>query len=372
MLKKLFALGIATIMALGTTMSAFAAEPTEEVLEFVQIQKSGKRFESINDYGFDLAKNERSAQLTNEYEYLFDILKNEDKIYESADGKSYCFDLSVVDLLDIQNLEKVVEISNIEGLYYSIAYYTTDGEFVTIQYLKDGTKNCYVRNSDEGETVTGYNGKKETVTDLSWNNNSITTSTRSTKRIDYPKPSQCGFKDTGSKGKVIKTKDVYINALGKNESARVVEFESNYKKVGSGWLPFAANTAIGAINTKLGWGESAIANFLGAAGVAIAVIDGVKKIKEEISLPQYSDYTAMDGKYGDIYDETVYKKYCRVVFNTGTSKYIGGMNPDGSFGYVKKGYTGIKTDTEILNKVQSLYNSCLVTHNGSNECYNPV
>lgn len=27
MLKKLFALGMATIMALGTTMSAFAAEP---------------------------------------------------------------------------------------------------------------------------------------------------------------------------------------------------------------------------------------------------------------------------------------------------------------------------------------------------------
>lgn len=171
MLKKLFAFGLATIMALGTTISAFAAESDEAILDSVQIHESNKTFETINDYGFNLTKNERSLQLISEYEYLSEVLENKDKIYESINGKTYCLDLSVVDLLDIPNLKEVTEISNIEGLYYSIAYYTTDGEFVTVQYLKDGTKNCYVRNSVEEDTVTVYNEKKETVTELTWSDN---------------------------------------------------------------------------------------------------------------------------------------------------------------------------------------------------------
>lgn len=370
MLKKLFTLGMATVMALGTTMSAFAAEPVGEVLESVQIQESSKRFESINDYGLNLTKNKRSLQLINEYEYLSEILENEDKTYESTDGRTYCLDLSAVDLLDIQNLEEVVGISNIEGLYYSIAYYTTDGEFVTMQYLKDGTKNCYVRDSVEEETVTAYDGKEKTVTDFTWSDDiSTAASTRSAKKIEYPTPAECGFRDTGSKGKITSKKDIYISALGKNESARIVEFESNYKKTGSGWLSFIANTAISVISTKLGLDETGLANFLGLAGIVIAVVDGVKKIKEDISLPKYPDYTATDGKYGDIYDETVHQKYCRVVFNVGTSKYVGGISEKGEFRYNKKDFKA-KTNTEVYNDIQRLYNSCLVTHNGSNECYN--
>lgn len=373
MLKKVIALCMATVMALGMAMTAFAAEPVGEVLESARIQESDRKMESINDYGLNSTKLKKSLQARNEYEYLSEILENQDKIYESTDGRSYCVDLSAVDLLDIQNLEKVVEISNIEGLYYSIAYYTADGEFVTMQYLKDGTKNCYVKDSVNEDTVTVYDGRKETVTDLTWSDDTSTVANmKSVRKIEYPKPSEKGFRDTGSKGISTKTKSVYISALGKNEPAKVVEFESNYKKTGSGWLNFSASTSISVISTACGWSENAFANYLGLIGVAIAVVDGIKKIKEDISLPKYPDYTATDGKYGDIYDETVHKKYCRVVFNTGISKYISGIEPNGNFTYVKKGYTGIKTDTEIFNKVQSLYNSCLVTHSGSNECYDPV
>lgn len=106
-------------------------------------------------------------------------------------------------------------------------------------------------------------------------------------------------------------------------------------------------------------------------GVGIAIAQGVKKLKDDISLPKYPDYIATEGKYGDIFDTTVYNKYCRVYYNVGQSVYVSGLLANGTFNYVKKGYTGIKRDSEVYNKVQNLFNICIASYS-SNTMYDLV
>lgn len=60
-----------------------------------------------------------------------------------------------------------------------------------------------------------------------------------------------------------------------------------------------------------------------------------------------------------------------MYFNTGVSEYIAGVLGDGTFNYVKRGYTGIKTNDYIIDKVAYNFNACIAT-NGSNTMYFPV
>lgn len=371
--KYISSLLVVTLITTLMPTNVFASE--EVFYQPEQIRVSDIKYETVNQYGVLFTENQNE----NKYDSLTELFKDTNKVYESADGMTYCLDLSAIDMLNIPDLDTAVEISNMGGEYYSISYYTTNGEFVVIQYLKDGTTNCAVReksNSDEEEDTTSvinYNGKKQVVNELNWSDkNNSSQYTKGVKTIEYPTPKDVGFRDTGSEGKVSAKKSLYISALGSSQPARVVEYESDYKKVGSGWLTFGANTSLAVVAAKVGWGEVALANFLTAAGLVLIVVDGVKMLQDAINLPKYSDYTATDGKYGDIYDVTVHKKYCRVVFNTGISQYIGGLNPNGEFIYAKKDYQNIKSDSEIFDKIQNLYNSCLVVNNGYNECYGPV
>lgn len=272
--------------------------------------------------------------------------------------------------LILENSAVINEISYINGIY-SISYQTKSNENVVLHYNPDGTIDRYVvdKSDMDAPSLFVYNGMNNSVSQ--YLDEEEAESYASGTKYDFPTPEDVGFRDTGSKGIVTGTKNVYISQLGENLKARVVEYESDYKKVGSGWKSWTATTSIGALATYYGWGEIALANFLSGLGVGIAIVQGVKTLAESIQLPKYPDYEALDGKYGDIFDTTVYNKYCRVYYNVGKSLYRSGLLANGDFNYVKKGYTGIKSDSEVYNKVQSLFNSCIASY-GSNTMYDPV
>lgn len=321
-----------------------------------------------------------SKSRSNIVDWLNKVLNDAPLEWESTSGDIRVYDLSVAKNLDILNVKDVIEVAYIDGTY-NISYNTNDGEFVTLEYLSDGTKNKYVRkatedtNQSDAKTpadveVLFFDGYKQTVSEYE---TSVLSEMQpmATTQVSFPTPKQCGFTDTGSSGTVTTTQNVYIASLGKNQTARVVKYETNYQRVGSGWRTWGANTAISAIATYFGWGTVALANFLSGAGVVIALVGGIQQLNNQLSLPQYPDYTANDGKYGDIYDTTTYNKYCRVFYNVGTSQYISGISSSGSFTDVKKGYNGIKTDSVVISQVQSLFNSCIATY-GYNALYSPV
>lgn len=304
----------------------------------------------------------------NPYGWLSNLLKNQKTIWENSDENGWIYDLSISDRLNLPDCDTIVEISYIDGTY-SISYHTKSEENVILHYYPDGTIDRYVRDTNTSDILL-YDGATEKVSQYSEKEGAESRAS-SKKSYDFPTPKELGHKDTGPNGKVTGTKSVYISQLQKNLTARVVEYESDYKKKNSGWKSWIATTTIGAVATFYGWGEYAAANFLSGLGVGIAITQGVKKLKDDISLPKYPDYIATEGKYGDIFDTTVYNKYCRVYYNVGQSVYAGGVLPNGIFNYAKKGYTGIKSDSEVYNKVQNLFNTCIASY-GSNTMYDPV
>lgn len=370
MRKRLLALGL--VLALCMTMATPAvAASTKEVGN--GYSKSMDVVES--DISFEVSYNYSLSCAEVPYSYLREILEDAEVFYESTDLGVTTYSLDIAKEIPIENAATFLEISEL-GDVFSITYYTDEGEFVILQYFPDGTSNTYVRN----ETVTAdgkdtdvslvayYGGEKEVVEFEP----SIQVSTRAAaKKIEFPTPEECGHRDTGPDGIVATTQRVYIDQLRQDMYVRVVEIESNYKKQGSTFLNWAANETIAAISLKLALSPGGLGLYLAAAGVALTTIDGALSLAESIQLPKYTDYTASDGKNGDILDTTVYHEYCRVYFNTGVSEYIAGVLGDGTFNYVKRGYTGIKTNDYIIDKVAYNFNACIAT-NGSNTMYFPV
>ena len=352
--------------AIGTDSSVVPQEMT-----FTETVESDIDFNAGNQYDIVFSVPTHTAF---DYLYLEDILSNTPTVWENTEKNLKAYDLTELQL-NIPDLDNLVEVSFNDGTY-NISYYKTSGEFVILEYLPDGTVNRYVRESKNENLdcqptdadVIFYDGVNNSV--FRYQNTNYP-SVQSKKTVDFPSPTQKGFTDTGSKGKLVSTKSLYISQLQKNLTARVMKVETNYKRTGSGWYSWTMNTALSVVAAKYGWSTLAVANFLSGAGVAVALVSGAWMLKEELSLPKYPDYTADDGKCGDIYDTTRYNAYCRVYQNVGTSKYISGIDSSGNFSYVKKGYTGIKTDDEVFSKVQSLFNSVIATH-GYNALYSPV
>lgn len=192
----------------------------------------------------------------------------------------------------------------------------------------------------------------------------------SAKTIDFPTPSDCGHRDTGINGIVATTQKAYIHQLQQSLNVRVTEIESNYRKISSGFKSWAVNESIAVVAACFAFPEVSFIAFLSYAGVALSTIGGVKVLGEAISLPKYADYKSTNGKYGDIYDPTAYNAYVRVYDNTGESRYYAGLLGDGTFNYTKKGYTGIKTNTQVIEKTAYNFNSCIASY-GSNIMYYP-
>jgi len=300
-------------------------------------------------------------------------------IYEDATLGITNYSLDTAKLFLIPNAKKVVEVAQ-QGDMYSISYHSNDNEFVILEYFPNDTVNTYVRDSektDETATrtalpVTEYIGESESVIEYNPISNADSAQARaSVKTVNFPTPEECGFTDTGSNGIVSTTQRVYISQLKSDLYARVVKYESGYAKQRSGWLSYGVNDSVAAIAAALAFPEISFVAFLSYAGVALSSISTGAKIREAIKLPQYPDYVSLDGKYGDILDTTVYNCYCRVYDNTGISKYVGGVLPNGTFTYVKKGYTGIRADVQVLQKTADMFNACIAT-NGNNTMYFPV
>lgn len=227
----------------------------------------------------------------------------------------------------------------------------------------------------EGEypevSLVAFYGEREDVVEFDPSLQLSAKATAAAKKVEFPTPVDCGHRDTGPDGIVVTTRRAYIDQLQQDLYVRVVEVESNYKKQGSSFKTWLANETIATISLKLALAPGGLGLYLAAAGVALTTIDGALALAESIQLPNYTDYTASDGKNGDIYDTTVYNEYCRVFLNTGVSKYIAGVLGDGTFNYVKKGYTGIKSNDYIVEKVAYNFNSCIASY-GSNVMYYPV
>lgn len=294
-----------------------------------------------------------------DYLYLENLLSNTPTVWENAEKNLRAYDLTGLQL-SIPNLDYLVEVSFNDGTY-NVSYFRTTGEFVILEYLPDGTINRYVRESENEKLdhqptdadVIFYDGVNNSVIRYQ---NSDQPSVQTRKAVDFPSPAQIGFTDTGSRGKFVTSKSLYISQLQKNLTARVMKVETNYKRTGSGWFSWGMNTALSVVATKYGWSTLAIANFLSGAGVAVALVSGAWMLKEQLSLPKYPDYTADDGKCGDIYDTTRYNAYCRVYPNIGTSKYISGIDSSGNFSYVKKDIQVSKRMQKCLAK----YRICLI------------
>lgn len=371
--KKLLAVFLACAMMLPMTVSALAMEEEKEInnTDPLAVTSDGQSIDFEKSYNYGLSNAE------DPYFYLSELLESAEVFYENESLGVKTYSLEISKELPIENAAEFVEIGKWDDVF-SITYYSDDGEFVILQYLPDGTINTYVRNEEitaEAEepevSLVAFYGEGEEVVEFDPSPEISEKVTAAAKKVEFPTPVECGHRDTGPDGIVATTQRVYIDQLRQDFYVRVMEVESNYKKQGGTFKTWAANTTIAAISLKLALPTLGLGLFLAAAGVAMTTYDGVKALAESVQLPNYTDYTASDGKNGDIYDTTVYNEYCRVYYNTGVSKYIAGVLGDGTFNYVKKGYTGIKTNDYIINKVADNFNTCIAT-NGSNTMYFPV
>lgn len=242
------------------------------------------------------------------YTFLCDILDNAETIYENEDLGLKNYSLSISDSLPLENAASFVEIAKIDDLF-SISYYSFQGEFIITQYLPDGTINTFIQHKElnAGDlpeiSVTAFWGATQDVITYQPSTQSLTPNA-TTKTIDFPTPSECGHRDTGKNGIVVTTQKAYIDQLQQNLNIRIVEIESNYKKVSSGFKFWAMNEVIAVVAASLAFPEAGFINFLSYAGVALTTIDGARALGEAINLPKYTDYESTDGKYGDIYDTT--------------------------------------------------------------------
>ena len=315
---------------------------------------------------------------TEDYAWLQGLLSDKVVIWSNEALDIYTYDISVSQLLNINNLAELVEIASI-GDSYTVTYHTIDGEYVTVEYLSDGTKNTFVReaavvdtkgDSDEPRVIS-YNGQDQSVSEQIFST-SAPEQARAAKKVDYPTPAQVGFRDTGTEGEISTSTSVYIDALSKYHVARVMEYECEYTKQGSGWLPYAATTSLSLIATTMGWTAGTLASYLSGVGVAIAIIAGMYKLKEDISLQKYTDYTSTYGQYGVIKDSSVYvNEFCVVIQNVGSAEYVGGITSKGEFDYVRRNAQGLKDDNYIIDRTKYLYNACIISY-GHNEMYSPL
>lgn len=312
------------------------------------------------------------------YSYLSSVLKDAEIMFEDRTLNLENYSLEIADHIPIENAERIVEVGKVEDTY-CISYYTKDGNFVILEYLPDGTVNTYVRSEfvQEGAgeslvTVTAFNGEEKTVLEyipsVQASQNPVPAAV---KTVEFPTPEECGHRDTGPDGIVLTTQRVYIDQLRQDMYIRVVEIESNYKKEGSGFTSWAVGELVSTIAAIYAFPTLGFGEFLTYLGVAVTTVQGALELAEAVRLPNYANYIATEGKYGDILDTTVYHTYCRVYDNTGKSVYQAGLLGDGTFNYTKRGYSGIKSNSEIIDKVAYNFNACIAT-NGSNTMYFPA
>ncbi|MCF2663083.1 hypothetical protein JQM66_00715 [Oscillibacter valericigenes] len=384
MTKKLCSIILVIVLSVTFCLPASAAppfaeaEPSEqaETLFVATCINSDKRFSASLDYGVTASALQATKEKQSEYGYLLNVLNNAEVIYENKELGIKNYDLDIAKCIPIPNASQIVEVGMSNGAI-CISYHAKNGEFVILEYYPDETVNTYVgqaMNTDsvrEASPVTIYNGKSEAVTELVFTNVDADQTRASEKTVDFPSPVDCGFEDTGAAGVVETTQRAYISNLQQDLYVRVVRYNSEYRRDRTGWLTYGATVAVSVIAAAYSFPTLGLASFLSYAGVALTGVDVTAKLLEAIRLPRYPDYRSLEGKFGDIYDTTVYHCYCRVYDNTGGSEYISGVNASGNFTYVKRGYTGIKTNAEVIERTAHMFNTCIAT-DGNNTMYFPA
>lgn len=371
------------VSASATDVSQNQAEEQNEDFNVIS-SPSTRNYTESNQYNITLPNNNDINSIsTNNFDYsaMLTILNDAAIIYEDSSEGIISYDLSVANNFSIPNVKEVIEVSLINGTI-TFSYYDTNDKYIITSILPDSTRNTCVREAEKSDSlpsekkVIEYNGTDNSVTEFTLAStgsaNNLQAAATTTQTFKYPSPVKTGnARDTGSSGSVDATASKLISAAKKNMSIRTVYVQTNFRLEKTNLLTFTAGKTVNAIADALGFAAGGLSLALAAADITLQVVDGLKTIKYNLKIPEYPDYICLEGKYGDIYDTVTYNKWYRVYYDTGTTKYVSGLNANGSFTYLKRPWAPQKSSSTIIDKVQYLFNACIAV-DGYNSMYDPV